>query len=57
MGKGYSGHSGRAGRAITMTRLGAPATLAMPQARWKSSAMLARYPAALAAKDAQRCLG
>lgn len=49
LGDGYSGHSGRVGCAVTMTRAGAPAATTMRQARWSSSAMLARYTAALTA--------
>ena len=43
LGEGYSGHSGRVGLAIRMTRRGAPLQAVQTQGRWKSPAMPARY--------------
>jgi len=43
LGDGYSGHSGRVGLAVTMTRLGAPVQAVQRQGRWKSSRMVASY--------------
>ena len=43
LGEGYSGHSGRVGLAIRMTRRGAPLQAVQTHGRWKSSSMPARY--------------
>ena len=43
LGEGYSGHSGRVGLAIRMTRRGAPLQAVQTHGRWKSPAMPARY--------------
>ena len=43
LGEGYSGHSGRVGLAIRMTRRGAPLQAVQTHRRWKSPAMPARY--------------
>ena len=43
LGDGYSGHSGRVGLAIRMTRRGAPLQAVQTHGRWKSPAMPARY--------------
>ncbi|MCY4580564.1 MAG: tyrosine-type recombinase/integrase [Chloroflexi bacterium] len=43
MGEGYSGHSGRVGLAIRMTRRGAPLQAVQTHGRWKSPSMPARY--------------
>ena len=43
LGKGYSGHSGRVGLAIRMTRRGAPLQAVQTHGRWKSPSMPARY--------------
>ena len=40
---GYSGHSGRVGLAIRMTRRGAPLQAVQTHGRWKSPSMPARY--------------
>ena len=39
LGEGYSGHSGRVGLAIRMTRRGAPLQAVQTHGRWKSPAM------------------
>ena len=41
--EGYSGHSGRVGLAIRMTRRGAPLQAVQTHGRWKSPSMPARY--------------
>ena len=43
LGEGYSGHSGRVGPAIRMTRRGAPLQAVQTHGRWKSPSMPARY--------------
>ena len=43
LGEGYSGHSGRVGLAIRMTRRGAPLQAVQTHGRWKSRSMPARY--------------
>ena len=43
LGEGYSGHSGRVGRAIRMTRRGTPLQAVQTHGRWKSPSMPARY--------------
>ena len=43
LGEGYSGHSGRVGLAIRMTRRGAPLQAVQTHGRWKSPKMTARY--------------
>ena len=43
LGEGYSGHSGRVGLAIRMTRRGAPLQAVQTHGRWKSPAMPARF--------------
>ena len=43
LGEGYSGHSGRVGLAIRMTRRGAPLQAVQTHGRWKSPSMPARY--------------
>ena len=43
MARGYSGHSGRVGLAIRMTRRGAPLQAVQTHGRWKSPSMPARY--------------
>lgn len=43
LGEGYSGHSGRVGLALRMTRRGAPLQAVQTHGRWKSPAMPARY--------------
>ena len=56
LGAGYSGHSGRVGMAIRMTRAGAPAQAVMRQGRWQSPAMVARYTRHETAAEALRYL-
>ena len=43
LGEGYSGHSGRVGLAIRMTRRGAPLQVLQTHGRWKSPSMPAKY--------------
>ena len=43
LGEGYSGHSGRVGLAIRMTRRGAPLQAAQTLGRWQSPQVPARY--------------
>ena len=43
LGEGYSGHSGRVGLALRMTRRGAPLQAVQTRGRWKSPSMPARY--------------
>ena len=43
LGEGYSGHSGRVGLALRMTRRGAPLQAVQTHERWKSPSMPARY--------------
>ena len=43
LGEGYSGHSGRVGLAIRITRRGAPLQAVQTHGRWKSPSMPARY--------------
>jgi len=53
---GYSGHSGRVGMAMRMTRNGAPAAAVMRQGRWKTVEMVARYTRNEAAGEALKYL-
>ena len=57
LGTGFSGHSGRVGVAITMTKAGAPAQVVQRQGRWTDSKMLSTYTRQLAATDAAQYLG
>ena len=43
LGEGYSGHSGRVGLEIRMTRRGSPRQAVQTHGRWKSPQMPARY--------------
>ena len=43
LGDEYSGHSGRVGLAIRMTRRGTPLQAVQTHGRWKSPSMPARY--------------
>ena len=43
MGEGYSGHSGRVGLAIRMTRRDSPLQVVQTHGRWESPSMPARY--------------
>ena len=43
LGEDYSGHSGRVGLALRMTRRGAPLQAVQTHGRWKSPSMPARY--------------
>ena len=43
LGEGYSGHSGRVGLAIRMTRRGTPLQAVQTHGRWKSPSISARY--------------
>ena len=52
----FSGHSGRVGTAVRMTRAGAPAQAVMRQGRWKSTRMVARYTRKESAGEALRYL-
>ena len=56
LGDGFSGHSGRVGTAIRMTRAGAPTAAVMRQGRWASARMVARYTRAETASEALRYL-
>jgi len=56
LGDGYSGHSGRVGLAVTMTRLGAPVQAVQRQGRWKSSRMVASYTRAESAGEVLKWL-
>ena len=51
LGEGYSGHSGRAGLAIRVTRRGAPLQAVQTHGRWKSPAMHTRGEKALEALE------
>ena len=56
LGDGFSGHSGRVGTAIRMTRAGAPTAAVMRQGRWATARMVARYTRAETASEALRYL-
>jgi len=56
LGGGYSGHSGRVGLAITMTRKQAPTAAVQRQGRWQSTRMIARYTRNESAGEALRYL-
>ena len=56
LGEGFSGHSGRVGMALRMTRNGAPAATVMRQGRWSTTRMVARYTRNEAAGEALRYL-
>ena len=56
LGDGFSGHSGRVGMALRMTRNGAPAAALMRPGRWSSSGMIARYTRGERAAEALRYL-
>ena len=56
LGPGFSGHSGRVGCAVRMTRAGAPAAAVMRQGRWSSTRMVARYTRNESAGEALRYL-
>ena len=57
LGEGYSGHSGRVGLAIRMTRRGAPLQTVQTHGRWKSPSMPARYTRSEKALEALEWLG
>ena len=57
LGEGYSGHSGRVGLAIRMTRRGAPLQAVQTHGRWKSPSMPARYTRSEKALEALEWLG
>ena len=50
LGEGYSGHSGRVGLTIRMTRRGAPLQAVQTHGRWKSPSMPARYTMSMSEK-------
>ena len=56
LGAGYSGHSGRVGLAVRMTRAGAPAAAVLRQSRWSTVRMLGRYTRNESAGEALRYL-
>ena len=56
LGDGFSGHSGRVGTAVRMTRAGAPTAAVMRQGRWASARMVARYTRGEDAAEALRYL-
>ena len=56
LGDGFTGHSGRVGMAVTMTRNGAPAAATMRQGRWQSARMVARYTRKISAGEALKYL-
>ena len=56
LGDGFSGHSGRVGMALRMTRNGAPAAAVMRQGRWETSRMISRYTRNESAGEALRYL-
>lgn len=56
LGGGYSGHSGRVGMAMRMTRAGAPIATVMRQGRWSTERMVARYTRNESAGEALRHL-
>ena len=56
LGDGYSGHSGRVGMAMRMTRAGAPIATVMRQGRWSTERMVARYTRNESAGEALRYL-
>lgn len=56
LGEGFSGHSGRVGLAVRMTRKGAPVTAVCRQGRWSSQAMVNRYTRNESAGEALRYL-
>ena len=53
---GFSGHSGRVGMAVRMTRNGAPAAAVMRQGRWETTRMISRYTRNETAAEALRYL-
>ena len=56
LGDGFSGHSGRVGCAVRMTRAGAPSAAVMRQGRWATPRMVARYTRNEDAAEALRYL-
>ena len=56
LGDGFSGHSGRVGMAVRMTRNGAPAAAVMRQGRWETTRMVSRYTRNETAAEALRYL-
>lgn len=56
LGPVYSGHSGRVGMAMRMTRTGALAAVVMRQGRWETEKMVARYTRNEAAGEALKYL-
>ncbi|MCY4213187.1 MAG: tyrosine-type recombinase/integrase [Gammaproteobacteria bacterium] len=56
LGEGYTGHSGRVGMAMRMTRNGAPAQTVARQGRWRTESQVIRYTKQLAATEARRYL-
>ena len=56
LGEGYSGHSGRVGLALRMTRRGAPLQAVQTHGRWKSPSMPARYTRSEKALEALKWL-
>ena len=56
LGEGFSGHSGRVGMAVRMTRNGAPAAAVMRQGRWETTRMVSRYTRNETAAEALRYL-
>ncbi len=56
LGEGYSGHSGRVGLALTMTRNQAPPAAVQRQGRWKTTRMIGRYTRNESAEEALRYL-
>ena len=56
LGPGYTGHSGRVGMAMRMTRAGAPTAVVMRQGRWETEKMVARYTRNEAAGEAPKYL-
>ena len=56
LGDGFSGHSGRVGMAVKMTRNGAPAAPVMRQGRWETTRMISRYTRNETAAEALRYL-
>ena len=56
LGEGFSGHSGRVGCAVRMTRNGAPVSAVCRQGRWSSARMVNRYTRNESAGEALRYL-
>lgn len=56
LGSGFSGHSGRVGMAVKMSRRGAPMQAVMRQGGWASAAMPARYIRKIEAETALQWL-